>query len=276
MIARPSAVVSLDLPPVSRNYRDISCDDEARSVHHGECNLERLTRTVGTRERRSERNSCKSGESSGDMARQLSKIRWNLEEKANAPEKLPPQLVIRRFLPAFMRPFLAVFIGKIFSPGIPIYTPSESRRAGQSEDLVLARPSRSRARSSCILLFSSPLQMHSPRGSTRARALSSSLIEYSPLYLRMPVEIYRRSRCSFRFNLLRTALTSSALSFLVFVLCASNVISFSSSIPFLFFLFLFFLRCPLVHSIFTVSRGTKMMHTYRKYVRYSREGITYK
>lgn len=127
MIARPSVVVSLDLPPVSRNYRDISCDDETRSVHHGECNLECLTRTADAGKRRSERNSCKSGESSGDMARQLSKIRWNLGEKANVPEVLPPQLVIRRFLPAFMRPFLAVFIGKIFSPG----TPSESRRAGQ-------------------------------------------------------------------------------------------------------------------------------------------------
>lgn len=46
--------------------------------------------------------------------------------------------------------------------------------------------------------------------------LSSSLIEYSPLYLRMPVEIYRRSRCSFRFNPLRPALTSSVLSFSVF------------------------------------------------------------
>lgn len=48
------------------------------------------------------------------------------------------------------------------------------------------------------------------------RALSSSLIEYSQLYLRMPVEIYRRSRCSFRFNLLRLALTSSVFSFPVF------------------------------------------------------------
>lgn len=84
-----------------------------------------------------------------------------------------------------------------------------------SEDLVLARVSRSRARFS-VLLSSSPLQMHSPRGPICA--LSSSLIEYSLLYLRMPVEIYRRSRCSFRFNLLRPALTSSALSFPVFVL----------------------------------------------------------
>lgn len=42
------------------------------------------------------------------------------------------------------------------------------------------------------------------RGCTRPaalNALSSSLIE-SPLYLRMPIEIYRRSRWSFRFNLL--------------------------------------------------------------------------
>lgn len=114
-------------------------------MHHGECNLECLTRTAGTEKRRSERNSCKSGESSGDMVRRLSKIRWNLGEKANAPEELPPQLVIRRFLPAFMRPFLAVFIGKIFSPG----TLSESRRSGPAKiwysreraDLVRAPPS---------------------------------------------------------------------------------------------------------------------------------------
>lgn len=82
------------------------------------------------------------------------------------PERLPPQLVIRRFLPAFTRPFLAVFIGKIFS--LPPPPPGE--------DLVLAR-------------------------AASLRALSSSLIEYSPLYLRMPVEIYRRSRSSFRFVL---------------------------------------------------------------------------
>lgn len=44
--------------------------------------------------------------------------------------------------------------------------------------------------------------IHSPHARARA-PLSFSLIEYSPLYLRMPVEIYRRSRCPFRFNLLQ-------------------------------------------------------------------------
>lgn len=177
-------------------------------MHHGECNLECLTRTAGTEKRRSERNSCESGESSGDMVRQLSKIRWNLGEKANAPEELPPQLVIRRFLPAFMRPFLAVFIGKIFSPG----TLSESRGAGQ-------RRSGTRASEpiSCALLHPPVLLPAANALASRPYApLSSSLIEYSPLYLRMPVEIYRRSRCSFRFNPLRPALTSSVLSFSVF------------------------------------------------------------
>ena len=83
---------------------------------------------------------------SGDMVRQFSKIRWNLGEKVNAPEELPPQLVIRRFLLAFMRPFLAVFIGKIFSPTI-----SESRRAGQR---------RSGTRASAASPSSCPLILH--------------------------------------------------------------------------------------------------------------------
>lgn len=72
-------------------------------------------------------------------------------------------------------------------------------------DLVRAPPS------SCPLLPAANALASRPYA-----PLSSSLIEYSPLYLRMPVEIYRRSRCSFRFNLLRPALTSSVLSFSVF------------------------------------------------------------
>lgn len=196
-------------------------------MHHGECNLECLTRTAGAGKRRSERNSCKSGESSGDMARRLSKIRWNLGEKANAPEELAPQLVIRRFLPAFMRPCLAVFIGKIFSPW---YTLGEPAKIWYSREPI-----------SCALLHP-PVLLLPPAANALAsrpyaRALSSSLIEYSPLYLRMPVEIYRLSRCSFRFNLLRPALTSS-LSFpspCSPTSCASNVISFPSSAPVFFF-----------------------------------------
>lgn len=90
-----------------------------------------------------------------------------------------------------------------------------SRRVEEraSEDLVLARASRSRARSSILLVL---LPAANALASRPYAPLSSSLIEYSPLYLRMPVEIYRRSRCSFRFNLLRPALTSSVLSFSVF------------------------------------------------------------
>lgn len=127
-----------------------------------------------------------------------SKIRWNLAEKASAPEELPPQLVIRRFLLAFMRPFCCGIYWKDFPPR---GTPSERVEERTREDLVPARASRSHAR-----FFSSPPSAP-PRCRTRSpRALSSSLIEYSPLYLRMPVEIYRRSRCSFRFNLLHRRL----------------------------------------------------------------------
>lgn len=157
-------------------------------MHHSEWNLECLTRTVGAGKRRSERNSCKSRESSGDMVRQFSKIRWNLGEKVNAPEELPLQLVIRRFLPAFMRPFLAVFIGKIFSPG----TISESRRAGQ-------RRSGTRASEpiSCALL-------HPPVLHPAANALAlQSYARYLLLSLNILNFIYG---CPSRFIVVRAAL----------------------------------------------------------------------
>lgn len=90
----------------------------------------------------------------------------------------------------------------------------ESKRAGQ-------RRSGTRASEpiSCALLHPPPVLLLPAANALASRPyapLSSSLIEYSPLYLRMPVEIYRRSRCSFRFNPLRPALTSSVLSFSVF------------------------------------------------------------
>lgn len=93
--------------------------------------------------------------------------------------------------------------------------------------------------------------LRSPRrGCTRPaalNALSSSLIE-SPLYLRMPIEIYRRSRCSLRFNLLQCRLlfpfSCSPTS--------SNVISFSSP-------FLFFFSMPSGTSYFYHAVRTKMM-----------------
>lgn len=79
--------------------------------------------------------------------------------------------------------------------------------------LVHPHPTSEQVDLSCVLLFlfslvlhPAAIRMHSPCGTrlrARASALSSSLIEYSPLYLRMLVEIYRRSRCPFRFNLLQ-------------------------------------------------------------------------
>lgn len=151
--------------------------------------LECLTRTAGAGKRRSERNSCKSGESSGDMARQLSKIRWNLGEKASAPEGLPPQLVIRRFLPAFMRPYLAVFIGKIFSPG--------TRSRGVEEERARAKIWCSRASASepiswCALTH--PPVLHPPRRKcTRYLLLSLNILHF----------IYE---CPSRFIVVRAAL----------------------------------------------------------------------
>lgn len=141
-----------------------------------------------------------------------SKIRWNLGEKASALEQRPPQLVIRRFLPAFMRPFHAVFIGKV-SPSVRPRGRGGGGGGGEREReepaKILARASRSHVCAAflCSFLLSSPARRartrlaRGERECARARApLSSSLIEYSPLYLRMPVEIYRRSRCPFRFN----------------------------------------------------------------------------
>lgn len=113
-------------------------------MRHSEWNLECLTRMVGVGKRRNERNSCKSRESSGDMVRQFSKIRWNLREKVNAPEELPPQLVIRRFLPAFMRPFLGIY----WKDFLPWYDLGESKSgpakiwySRERADLVRASPS---------------------------------------------------------------------------------------------------------------------------------------
>lgn len=70
------------------------------------------------------------------------------------------------------------------------------------EDRARARASRFLVRASLPLPSFSTLPLYECTR-LRASALSSSLIEYSPLYLRMLVEIYRRSRCPFRFNLLQ-------------------------------------------------------------------------
>lgn len=104
----------MHLDGVGRSLRELGClAAEREGKRENMCMCDR----VSERKRRVERNSCKSGESSGDTARRRSKIRWNLGEKASAPEERPLQLVIRRFLPAFMRPFHAVFIGKV-SPSV--------------------------------------------------------------------------------------------------------------------------------------------------------------
>lgn len=82
-------------------------------------------------------------------------------------------------------------------------------------------------------------------------ALSSSLIE-SPLYLRMRIEIYRRSRCSFRFNLLqRRPLFPFSCS-----PTSSNVVSFLFPFSLSFF-------CALRYIVFLRYHAvrTKMMHT---------------
>lgn len=82
-------------------------------------------------------------------------------------------------------------------------------------------------------------------------ALSSSLIE-SPLYLRMRIEIYRRSRCSFRFNLLqRRPLFPFSCS-----PTSSNVVSFSS---------------PFLSPLFSVPSGTSYFYDTYAITRYIRK-----
>lgn len=80
---------------------------------------------------------------------------------------------------------------------LPWYAPLEKRRYS----VPRARANRSRARARAPLSFRlAPLQ-----DALASRYLPLSL-NIPPLYLRMPVEIYRRSRCSFRFNLLQRRL----------------------------------------------------------------------
>lgn len=92
-----------------------------------------------------------------------------------------------------MRPFLVVFIGKVFSPGTRPWRSEDTPCLAQEQtDLVRARAP--------LSFRLAPLQ-----DALASRYLSLSL-NIPPLYLRMPVEIYRRSRCSFRFNLLQRRL----------------------------------------------------------------------
>lgn len=160
-----------------------------------------------------ERNSCKSGESRGDMARGSS------QKSAGISGKRRTRLRCSRRNWSFgdfcrhscVRSSRSIY-WKDFLPSVRPRRRESLEASGPAKiwysrdraDLVRAPPS-----------FRPPPFCKCTRLAA-LRALSSSLIEYSPLYLRMPVEIYRRSRCSFRFNLLRPALTLSVLSFPMF------------------------------------------------------------
>jgi len=106
-------------------------------------------------------------------------------------------LVIRRFLSAFMRPFLAVFIGKVFHPSP---SPCPSPRRCTLGERARARASRSPVRAPLPVLpvASSRLLLY---GCTRLAVFDCA--RYLALSLNIPRFIYG---CSSRFIAVRAAL----------------------------------------------------------------------